>query len=177
MFQEKLAKATADHLRSHIAEYLVEVAAQFPPDQTTTLIVPKKIDVASKVGGVVTEFENELPQYAVDCMSKSSAGSSDGLWIYEYAGHIAGMVASGSQDSCDKIVKRHSAAVEKFVQSHYYLHKLSDADLTLTEFYWHNSDFSGVEPLGEVNGRELWMAAFRLDVVWQTSEDGPGMEG
>jgi len=173
MFQEKIAKITADHLRTHIAAYLDEVNSQFEDNDIVKLVVPKKIEVAGQVGGVVNELPENLPHYAVDCLTKSFGGVREDLWTYSYDGHFAGMVSATNQSAVDKLTKRHAAAIEKFVRQHFHLHAYTDDDFTLLQMVFLASDFSGAEPVGEVNGRELWLGAFRLDVTWGTSEDGP----
>jgi hypothetical protein len=173
MYQEKIAQLTADHLRTHIDELLAEVNAQFPDNDIIKLVTPKKIEVAGQVGGVVNELPENLPHYAVDCLSKTFGGVREDLWTFQYDGHFAGMVAATNQTAVDKLAKRHASAVELFLRRHWHLHLHSDEDFTLMQMIFMGSDFSGAEPVGEVNGRELWLGAFRIDVAWSTSEDGP----
>lgn len=173
MFQELLGKICADHLRTHIRDYLDEVAS-WTPDQTSTLIVPKRIDVAGQVGGVVGELDKALPAYALDVQTKEFAGNPDGLWLYSYVGHIAGMVTAGSEEEAGRQVKRHQAAVELFVRRHQFMHLESNDYFSIRLFAFLDSDFSGAEQVQvPPRDRTIWVDAFRIDFQLDVSEDGP----
>jgi len=178
MYQEKIAQITEDHLRTHIAALLADANAQFPDDDVATLVVPKTITSASRVGGVAQDLPKLLPMYAVDCMSKSFGGEVEDLWLYAYDGHIAGMVSAQSQETVDQLCKRHASAVERFVRNHQFLHLASNDEFTIREFFFVASDFSGAEEFGQRdNKKPLWLGAFRIDVRWVTSEDGANDHG
>lgn len=171
MYQEEIASTTADHLRTHIKDYLNAVSAKH--SDKLSLVVPRSIDSASIVGGMISELPTKLPAYAIDCLNKSFAGTDENLFIYQYQGQINGMVAAASQDHVDKLTKRHSAAVEWFIREHLGLHALSGDGFTLLEFDYVETDFSGAELVDESADRELWLGAFSINVFWFTSEDGP----
>lgn len=173
MFHEQLAKITADHLRSHIKAYLGEVSAGFTGSESTTLIVPKKIDPASVVGGMITEYDKILPQYGIDVLGKTISQDDVALFAYEYAGQINGLVHSGSREAVDRLVKRHATAVELFIRRHQYLHQPVNTGFKFLEMVFAGIDFSGAEDLGEHNNRTVWLAGFSINVSWFTSEDGP----
>ena len=177
MYQEQLAKLTADHLRTHIKAYLDIVDAMFAGNDNVPLLVPKTIEPASLVGGMVTAFDKILPQYGIDVMGKQLAASDDSLWSYEYAGQINGLVHGGSQEAVDKLVKRHAAAVELFIRNHRVLHQEDNLQYRVVEFVFVASDFSGAEDLGEHDSGPIWLAGFSINVSWFTSEDGPNQHG
>ena len=175
MFAEEIAKVTADHLRSHIEAYLTAVAAEFTGSEIVTLVVPKSITVASLVGGVIQQLPDTTPAYAVDCMNDSFAGIADDLYIYEYDGHISGLVAAGDEFTVNRMVKRHAKAVYNFINNHLFLHR----DTTYqAKFTFHGMGFldtvlSGSELVDDTNNREIWIAGFRHNVLWTVSQDGP----
>lgn len=178
MYHEDLARLTADHLRAHIGAYLTAENARHT--EKVKLIVPKSIEPASVVGGMFTEFNNILPQYGIDVLDKVFMPDNSGdLFTYLYSGQINGLVHGSTQDSVDKLIKRHSAGVEFFIRNHLTLHESSQtplsANFALLEFSYLQTQFSGAEDLGEVEGSHTWMAAFSIDCAWLTSEDGPGL--
>lgn len=172
MFQEDLAKITADHLRTHIAGYLATVAARY--DDSVTLVNPKEIVVASAVGGLIQEFDSILPKYAVDVFGKTYAATGEDLNSWEYSGQVSGLISANSQDTADRIIKRHSAAVETFILNHEGLHQAVDSswndDFIILSFGFSGLDLSGAEYAGDVNGREIWIAGFSFDCLWMTGE-------
>lgn len=177
MYQEQLAKLTSDHIRTHIKAYLDDIAADFTGAETVPLLVPKRIEPASVVGGMISDFDKLLPQYAIDVLGKANSTDDSALWTYEYAGQINGLVNAGSQDAVDKLIKRHEAAVERFIREHRLLHQESNDRFSIVEFVFAGSDFSGAEDLGEQDGSQLWLAGFSINVSWFTSEDGPDQHG
>lgn len=179
MFHEQIAKYTADHLRSHIEAYLAEVDAQFTGQDKVSLILPKQIEPASQVGGMIEEFGEILPQYGIDCLTKSPSQDDASLWSYEYAGQINGLVDAGSRQAVDKLLWRHSAAVESFIQDHRYLHQedFTGLGFSIVEFIFIGTEWSGAEYMGEYDERAIWTAAFSSNVSWITSEEGPGQHG
>jgi len=172
MFHEKIAKLTADHLRTHIEAYLDIISAEYTGIEQSTLIVPKSIDPASVVGGMMTEFDQILPQYGVDVLSKILGEEIENLFTYDYLGQINGLVNSTSRESVDKICYRHARAVEYFIKQHQFLHNENNTNYRILGFGFAGLDFSGAENLGTVNDREVWVAAFSVNVIWATSEDG-----
>ena len=174
MYHEEVAKWAADHLRTHIRPYLDEVNARF--DDGTTLTTPKGIEVASEVGGTFTMFDEILPQYGIDILSKVFSDGVD-LYPYLYSGQINGMVNGQSRQAVDKMITRHSSAVELFIRRHEVAHEFSTDDFRILEIGFDGVQFSGAEDLGEVDGRELWIAGFSIDFSLLTSEDGPGQHG
>lgn len=171
MYQETLAKLTADHLREHIATYLTEISAEY--NDNVTLVIPKSIEFASNVGGIAAEFDQILPAYVVDVLEKTRAADPDNLTLYDYAGHIAGMVSAGSMDTVDKLVKRHAEAVERFIKQHLVLHLPVDPRFSMTQFVFLNSAGSGAEEVED--GR--WLGAFRIECLWTLSEDAEFQHG
>lgn len=172
MYHENLKKLTADHLRTHIKAYLTEVDAQYTGSAKINLVLPKSIDASSVVGGIVSEFQNTLPQYGIDISDKLMGQDTSGLWTYQYVGQINGLVNAGSQPSVDKLVDRHAQAVEMFIRRHMYLHKEKNAYFSIFEFDFEGISWSGAENVGGPDG-DVWLAGFSANVSWYTSEDGP----
>jgi hypothetical protein len=172
MYQEDLARITADHLRTHIAAYLAVVAARY--DDAVPLVNPKGIIVASAVGGLIQEFDSILPKYAVDVFGKTFATTGEDLNSWEYSGQISGLISASSQESADRLVKRHSAAVEAFMLDHESLHQAVGSpwndDFIILSFGFTGVDLSGAEYAGDVNDREIWVAGFSFDCLWMTGE-------
>lgn len=168
MYQEEIAKITADHLRTHIEVYLAEEAANH--NDQITLVMPKKIEVASAIGGSMAEYDKILPSYAVDIMEKSIWQGGPDLHTYVYDGHISGLLGGNSQDLVDKLCKRHSSAVEHFVKQHLYLHEYNSDQFTIVNFIYLGSTTTGAELLSNENDRELWFDGFRVDTSWIVSE-------
>lgn len=174
MYHEEVAQWAADHLRTHIRAYLDEVNARFTDN--TTLTTPKAIEVASEVGGLFTTFDEILPQYGIDILGKVFSDGDD-LYTYLYSGQINGMVSGQSSQSVDRMITRHSSAVELFIRRHQVAHEFSTNDFRILEVGFDGVQFSGAEDLGEVAGRQLWIAGFSIDFSLLTSEDGPAQHG
>lgn len=171
MYQEQLAEITGTHLRSHIKAYLLDVGGDF--SDGVPLLVPKRIEPASVVGGMISEFDSILPMYGIDVLGKTASQDDTALWSYEYAGQINGLVSSGSREAVDKLIKRHEAAVEMFIRDHRLMHQENNDRFSIIEFAFAGSDFSGAEDLGEHEGSQVWLAGFSINVSWFTSESGP----
>lgn len=176
MYFEQLARYTSDHLRTHIEAYLNLV--NNASSEKIKLVVPKSIEPTSVVGGMFTEFNNILPQYGIDILDKVFIPDTSGdLFTYLYTGQINGLVHASTDDSVDKIAKRHAAAVEGFILDHLNLHENYQAPIhgtfTMMEFNFAETQFSGAEDLGEVEGSHTWMEGFSIDCSWLISEDGP----
>ena len=141
-----------------------------------TLVLPKKIEVASAIGAVMSEFDKSLPSYAVDIMDKSIWQGGEDLNLYLYDGHISGLLGGNSQDVVDKTCKRHSSAVELFVRQHLTIHDYENDNFKVISFQFVSAQTTGAELLAdEETGRELWLDGFRIDVSWIVSED-PGYQ-
>lgn len=176
MYQEEVAKITADHLRTHISSYLATVQAIYT--DAIKLQVPKSIETDNLVGGVYNAEPQDMPAYAVDIIDKAFAGTDlDALWIYTYGGHIAGVVSGGSEASVNMMIKRHEQAVEKFVRDHQFMHQQENVfvgnDFRFKELRFIDAAFSGAELVTTGDQREVWMAGFRVDLAWDISESGP----
>lgn len=175
MYQLDIADITADHLRGHIAAYLTRINASY--DKPANLQVPQQIDTASMAGGVMAVRLDKLPAYAVDCIGKAVAGTSDNLIEFQYDGHIAGTILAPTKAEADILVKRHEAAVELFIREHMYLHQRHDTPLSdkfmLREMGFVSSNFSGALLEKPDDEREIWLAGFVINMLWVTSEDGP----
>jgi hypothetical protein len=176
MYQEEIADLTAEHLRSHMQEYLDAVKAIYADKIEMTF--PKAIETANLVGGVYNATQKAMPAYAVDIIDKVFTEHSDNLWLYQYNGHIAGVISASNEDSANKIVKRHEQATEMFVKRHDHFHQTAAKkvgnDFLIVGLGFTGAAFSGAEKIDEAENRETWIAGFRIDLVWIVSEDGPG---
>lgn len=179
MFQEEIADLTSTHLRTHIEAYLSAVQALHA--DTIKLQMPKTIETANLVGGVYNTSNDKMPAYAVDVLNKTFAATTpENLWLYDYEGHIAGIISGLDEVSVNKLIKRHEEAVEKFVKDHLSFHNLSStlgSDFTVVGFDFVDAAFSGAEELETVEDRTVWIAGFRIDLTWTVSEAGPGDHG
>lgn len=173
MFQEQLAAQTAGHLRESISTYIEAINNKFAATKREVVRAPIKVDTDSLAGGVMAVEVKDLPAYAVDCLDKSFVQVTEDLYIYQYVGHIAGVVVANSKGSADHQVKRHEAAVEQFVREHELLHLYNTADFSLVRFVFVGSAFSGAELESDDKRSPIWIAGFRVDVQWFTSENGP----
>jgi hypothetical protein len=172
MFQEDIAEIVADHLREHIAGYLEEIQSQYTDG--VKLVLPKRVATANLVGGVYAADLNVLPAYALDIIEKDFIPNDENLWLYQYTGHLAGIVSANSEESANKIVKRHERAVEQFVRDHNLVHQVTRPLWSMREMGFGGAGFSGAELAAEdVENRKLWVAGFRIDLVWLISEEGP----
>lgn len=176
MFQEAIARQTADHFREHIEDYLEAIAASFTGTDRLTLKVPS-VSSTTLVGGVMRTPLNALPALGVDCLDKQQMQASEGLCYYQYDGAIAGLVSASSSEEVDKLAKRYAAATEKFVSQHQFLvdhntgQPYETADFMMREFIFINTTFSGAIEI-ELEGEEpLWIDGFTMNVLWVTSED------
>lgn len=178
MYFEEVADITAAHLASHIQSYLDTINTRYP-DQVE-MVYPKSIETNNLVGGIYNAKPTEMPAYAVDLISKNFAGvSPTGLWEYEYAGHVAGVVSGNSEEIVNKLCKRHLQAVEMFVKKHKHLHQTESAlgnDFRITELDFAGSAMSGAELWDEEDDRQTWAAGFRVDLSILVSEDGPSTD-
>jgi hypothetical protein len=176
MYQEEVADITATHLRSHIASYLDTIQSRYA--DSIKLQMPKSIETANLVGGVYNATPKEMPAYVVDVLNKQFSGeSTEGLWLYNYTGHIAGVVSGGNEATVNKSVKRHSQAVEQFVRDHQFMHQMENQvvgnSFSFAELVFLSAAWSGAEMVDEENNRQTWIAGFRIDVLWVISEEGP----
>lgn len=176
MYQEQIAQYTADHLRTHIGDYLADIFAEFTGQETIELVLPKRIERASVVGGLWTEFDSILPQYGVDILTKSPSSDDASLWTYEYPGQINGMVMASSRDVVDKLCDRHERAVEFFIRQHQFLHNYETENFRMIELVFGTVDFSGAEDVSS-EGVARWLAGFSINASWFVSEEGPQQHG
>jgi hypothetical protein len=175
MYHEEIGIITTEHLRSHIGDYLTELEARY--GDGVKLQLPKAIEHANLVGGVYNAELTGMPAYAVDVTEKSfSQVSNNGLWEYNYNGHIAGIITANSESSANAIVKRHEQAVEIFVKRHQFMHQqeaqVVGNDFSIVELGFVDAAFSGAEEV-QAATKMVWVAGFRITLLWILSEDGP----
>lgn len=166
MFYKAIATQTADHLRTHLQAYL-----QIYSDlNDVPLIMPKKIEVGSPIGGVIRE--EDVPTYSVDCLAKVKGEDTDedlNVWVYN--GQITGLVAAGTGPAADLLAKGHAGVCERFVRQHMYL-PISGADFTVIEMAYTAVDISTA-----LEVETDWLCGFRVEVWWKTSEDAAFQHG
>lgn len=179
MYQEEIANLTADHLRTHLTAYLAEVQARY--NDAVKMQFPKSIQTDNLVGGVYNAAVGNMPAYAIDVITKAFAGENiNSLWLYNYEGHIAGIVSAQGEVAANKLAKRHEQVVETFVKQHEFMHQTQSAlgnDFRLQGLGFAGAGFSGAEMIDEENDRQTWIAGFRVDLLWVVSENGPGQHG
>lgn len=181
MFQEEIGDLTAKHLRTHINAYLAAVQT-LHADQVK-LQNPKAIETANLVGGVYNTATDRMPALAVDVLNKAYAGNPENLWLYNYEGHIAGVISALDEVTANLIIKRYEEAVETFIREHANCHFDPDttgpftsqlgSDFSIMELQFAGAAFSGAEELETVNDNTIWIAGFRIDLNWILSEAGP----
>jgi len=175
MYQEQVAKLTAEHLRLHLSTYLSELETEFTGSDKLRLSVPE-VSTQSLVGGVIQTDVDSMPIVAIDCLDKSAIPSSDSLFYSQYEGAIASMVSGNSSDIVDRRIKRYSRAIEHFVKEHQLFHEdfsTNTKPFSFRELVYVGSRFSGSIELGETEETpRIWVAGMVIDVLWITSEDG-----
>jgi hypothetical protein len=170
MFQEAIAKQTAEYLRGHLEEYLQTVASRFTGTDRLTLKVPD-IKSSTLVGGAMQADIKDLPAIGVDCLDKQEIPSGESLCYYQYDGAIAGLISASSAGDVDRLAKRHASAIELFVREHQFLHQFSTPDFSMREFIYVNTTFSGAIQLELEEEKPIWVDGFTHNVLWITSED------
>jgi hypothetical protein len=171
MYQESIAKYTADHLRTHIREYLDIVQASTSSPGTTKLVLPKSIADTSTIGGLLAELGGLTPIYGVDCADKQLSTRRDDVYLHEYEGFITGLLTAPTKEIADQLMKRHAAAVELFVKNHLYLHGQSFTAFMIVEYQYLSTSFTGASYLED---SDSWLSAFTVNTLWLTSEGGAG---
>ena len=174
MFQEQIASITAAELRGHLEEYLDDIDELFTGSDKMGLRMPE-VSAISLVGGVMQARIDSLPLVAVDCLDKTVVPSNESLYLYQYEGAIVGLIEASNDDIADRRVKRYAAATEKFVKEHQYLHEdipNNTKPFTFREFLYMATRFSGSMEVTSEDGPSRWIAAYIIEVLWVTSEDG-----
>jgi len=178
MYAEEVAILTAKHLREHIQDYL-DYVQQLHHD-SVKIQMPKSIETDNLVGGVYNTKLDAMPAYAVDIISKAFTERLEDLWLYSYDGHIAGVVSGQDEVAVNRLIKRHEAAAEMFVKRHEFMHQVQSelgADFSIRQLGFTGAAYSGAELVEERDNRQVWMAGFRIDLIWIVSEDGPHQHG
>lgn len=170
MFQEAIAKLTAEHLRDHIRDYLDEVDGRFTGSAKVELRTPQ-VNTESLAGGLLVADLDKIPRYAVDCINKTLMQTNESLWTYQYEGSIAGVISAADLQSTDRMVKRHSGAVELFLKRHQFFKGIDQGDdFLVIELAFSSTNLSGSMEVET----GLWVAGFSTSIYWAVSEDGPG---
>jgi hypothetical protein len=176
MFQEEIAALTATHLRGHLNTYLDYVESLY--SDGIKLQYPKSIETENLVGGVYNTKVTDMPAYAIDIISKGFSEFTENLYLYNYEGHIAGVMTAQDEQAANRICKRHEQATEMFVKDHEFLHELTSTKTPPNDFKMQGmgfvgAAFSGAEMVAEQENRQTWIAGFRIDLLWVVSEGGP----
>ena len=173
MFYEQIGEYTRAHLMEHLPAELA--AEEDRHDDTIKLVMPKTVDVASMVGGVMQVARDTLPQVAINILNKQASPTNDNLYAYAYPGQLITMVGGRDSDSVDKLAYRYGSVIERLVKLHPHLHQNQEDEFTLIGWLWNNSTFSGAMQLERPDSPvgELWVHAVGISVNWITSEFGP----
>lgn len=172
MFQEAIGKLTAEHLRTHIVDYLTEIEALYTGSDAIKLKVPTVSD-KQLVGGVMAADIDELPLIGVDCVEKQEIPSGESLYYYQYDGAIVGLVRGQDSSVVDRMIKRYQRAAEKYAREHLYLHLPPQDGFMIREFIYVKTSFSGSMEVELEEQSKTWIAGFTCEVSWFTSEDAP----
>ena len=173
MFQEDIAKFTAEHLRTHVKTYLDDWSERFDGSERLTLPVPKVV-WNTLVGGAMQTDPKDTPLITVDCLNKQNIQSRDNLYYCEYQGAFAGLVTGASSHDVDRICKRYAAVTEKFIKEHMFIgNGVAFDGFSLMELYYVNTGMSGAMELKLEEEQPLWAAGFTTRVGWVASEDQP----
>jgi hypothetical protein len=180
VFNHLVAGITRDHCREHLRDYLDEINALY--SDRASLEMPKRMDIASLVGGVAGVSRETLPALAFDAPNKTFLGfdaDHDDLFTYSYQGVISGMVAGADTETVERRAERTAAAVELFVRDHLRLPMPdtgpvppgSDWPFLIVEFAFVRSKRMGAGKVDDA-GRPTWIDGFVVEVQWTTSENG-----
>jgi hypothetical protein len=170
MFQEFIARRTAEHFREHVDDYILVVRDKFAGSDKLTLSQPE-ITHSTLVGGIMQAELDRLPIIGVDCVDKAEIPSNESLYYCRYDGAFAGLVSASSSDEVDKLCKRYATLSELYVKDHQFLHAYETDDFTFREFYYVNTSMSGAMEVELEEQQPIWIAGFTMNVQWVTSED------
>ena len=173
MFFEQIGEYTRAHLMTHLQAELA--AEEDRHDDNIKLIMPKTMDVASMVGGVMQVARETLPQVAINILNKQSSPTAEDVYAYAYPGQMIVMVGGRDSDTVDKLGFRYASVFERLIKKHPHLHQESQDEFTLIGWVWNGTTFSGAMQLEREDSPvgELWTQAVGLTVSWITSEFGP----
>lgn len=180
MYYEQIAKITREHIRAHLPAYLAQVNALY--DRPIKLDLPQRFDIATLVGGSVGVSRKTLPAFAITAFERAFSNSDEDVWSYLYSGQISGMVAStDSAETVESIARRYAGALEMFINDHRERPVLADWDPTDYPFRFKGLGYSRTEFFGaavvEEGSVNLWIDGFRVDILWELIEAGPGQHG
>lgn len=182
MFYEPLAKLTRAHFKSHLPAYWSLVNGYH--DRQYNLVMPKRFDISSVVGGVVGVSRETLPALAIIAFERQFSSLDDDQWTYLYPGQLAGMVSATGPDGADEVealARRWAGTFEMFLNEHRRAPLAADYDSTGDGFRIKGFGYTRTEFFGAANVDEdevrVWIDGFRIDFAWETIEAGPGQHG
>lgn len=182
MFYEQLAKITREHMRLHLPVYLAQVNAFY--DKPLKLDMPQRFDISTVVGGTVGVSKKTLPAFAITALERQFSSSEEDLWEYVYPGQISGMVSSNNAETVESIARRYAGAFELFINDHRRSPVPAGFDeatlpFRITGFGYTRTEFFGAAAIDEGEGAviQTWVDGFRIDLLWEVAEAGPGQHG
>lgn len=181
MFYEQISGLTRDHIRLHLPAYLQAVETFY--DRPLKLDVPQRFDISSVVGGTVGVSRNTLPAFAITAFERVFSNSDEDVWTYAYPGQIAGMIAGNDADVVESMARRYAGALEMFINDHRERPVAAGFDQSTLPFRFKGFGYSRTEFFGAANMDEgegrvnTWIDGFRIDLVWELIEAGPGQHG
>lgn len=180
MFEEQLAKLTRTHYQEHLAAYMAALAPAY--DTKVNLVLPRRFDISSVVGGTVGISQTTLPAFAITALEKQLAATDDDVWSYLYSGQLAGMVMAPNAEIVESIARRYAGTFEMFLNDHRRAPVKAAVDenalpFRLKSMGFIRTEFFGAATLDAVEPEktpEIWIDGFRTDFFWETIEAGPG---
>jgi hypothetical protein len=180
VFYEPIAKITREHIRLHLPAYLTKVNTFH--DRALKLDLPQRFDISTIVGGTVGVSRKTLPAFAITAFERVFSNSDEDVWTYVYPGQISGMVASTeSAEMAESLARRYAGAMEMFINDHRERPVLTGFDQSALAFRFKGLGYTRTEFFGAANVEEeklnVWIDGFRIDLLWELIEAGPGQHG
>lgn len=182
MYYRLVASLTRDHIKDHLAAYLARVEDE--QDKKVKLILPKRFDVASYVGGVVglTMTDNRsFPSVAIDALTRTESPTPENLYTYRYDGQINFMVNGSNPELVELQAKGYLAAFDMFAADHMYFpldngFDQSTLPFRITDFGITRSAHFGAANVTAEEGAstKVWIDGGSCEIAWLVSEAGPG---
>jgi hypothetical protein len=182
LYYRLVASVTRDHIKDHLAAYLA--IAEDAQDKKVKLLLPKRFDVASYVGGVVgltMTDSKSFPAVAIDALTRTESPTPENLYTYRYDGQINFMVNGSNPESVELQAKGYLAAFDMFANDHEFwpldnAYDQSDLPFKFTGFGVTRSAHFGAAnvPAEEGKATRVWIDGGTLEISWLVSEAGPG---
>lgn len=181
MHYRLVASLTRDHIKDHLAGYLARV--EEAQDKPVKLVLPKRFDVASYVGGVVgltMTDSKSFPSMAIDALTRTESPTPENLYTYRYDGQINFMVNGSNPESVELQAKGYLAAFDMFANDHEFwpldnAYDQSDLSFKFIGFGVTRSAHFGAANVTAEEGAstKVWIDGGSCEIAWLVSEEGP----